>query len=1079
MCTCVGAFRTGRALVIGVCLCATPALAADLLRNGSFEKADAKGMPVAWQGEIRAGVEGLFEVSSAAHHGRRALRIVHANESKGWIRASQEPIPVRPEARCRLTGWVRATGPWQVLLYEVVPAGTYTPQTLASGQACGWQRLNRVVALGRSADHLKLSLIVPGQGEAWFDGLALVDLDQPPRLRVPQLAAAPTLDGDVGDDAWQGAAEVDGFVALGGQGESPTADTRVRLGLVGGQLWVAWECAEPRLAEVRLGDAPSWNDDTVELFLWEPGQGAVHHLGATPAGGRLGQVYDPDPGVTLNVDWFSTKVTADQPPVPELPPYACAARKGTDRWTAEMSFDLRGRGAAAAGRPWRLQLARSRKVTGSEENSTWTLTPGDRFNVPDRFGVVALVPAPDPVGAAVVPAPAFAPPRTARIVPAPRQIRWLEGDPLALAAPLRLATAGEAAGPATTLLARLVTAEFGLALAPGDSGATGPVTLRIEPLALPQDLAAWQRAEAYAVEVDGRAMAIRAEGPRGALYGVQTVRQMATVQAGVLYVPQVQVLDWPEMRWRGWHLIGPETSAAVPDAKRLVDLLAALKLNWIAIQIDNRLRYEREPRLARGPDAPTKAELRELVLQAQSLGLEVIPMTQCWSHFSYFLGKDAFRHLAEIQDPAEKAQHRFWNYCPRHPETHPLLFGMIEEQLECFPGATVFHAGLDEITFEPIGQCERCRGTRGGVLLGEEVVRLHDFLKGKGLRMAMWGDQLLLDHNGKFFQTAEALPQIPRDVLIFDWHYNGGAAFPSVAFFKENGFEVVASGWYEPLNVSGLSAEAHRQGVLGYGGTTWYGIDRIRDEVRLMTGIVLTGEATWSRQPLALAALPYRPAEVYQDLWERRPGGSGFLPVDLSGFANRRLTDMPERPGWMDLGPRHDLAGLPTGRQWFQGVPFDVLAGPGPQCLMLAAAKDTEGGLPEDAWQIPVGVTAEALVFLQTGSRPERFTRHLYDRAKANPGPIGTYVIHYADGDTEEVRLQWNVTLADWNSQLGSAFGRTAWSGSTAGGALARLEALTWRNPYPGKPIAAIDVVSARSTVRPVLLAVTAVAPAR
>lgn len=1076
--SCVVDFRPARILALAAWLGAMAVPGADLLRNGSFEKADAKGMPVAWQGEIRAGVEGRFELSPEARHGRTALRIVHANESREWIRASQEPIRVRPETRCRLTGWVRATGPWQVLLYEFIPAGTYTSQALASGQAGDWQRLDRVVGLGRNTERLKLSLIVPGQGEAWFDGLALTDLDQPPRLRVPHLASAPTLDGDLSDAAWQGAAEVDGFLVLGGQGESPTADTRVRMGVAEGQLWVAWDCAEPRLADTRTAEPPSWNDDTVELFLCEPGQEAVHHLGVTPAGGRLGEVHEPEAGIALNADWFSNRVTSDQPAIPELPAYACAARRSTDRWTAEMALDLRGRGAAGAGRPWRLQLARSRKVPGAEENSTWGLTPGDRFNVPDRFGVVALAPSPDAAGGTVVPAPAFVPPRVARIVPAPRQLRWLESEPLALRGPLSLATSGAAAGPAATLLARVLTEELELPTAAADA-AGGSIALRIEPLELPAELAAWQRAEAYAVEVDGKSVTIRAEGSRGALYGVQTLRQLATVHAGVLHLPQARILDWPEMRWRGWHLIGPETSAAVPEARRLIDRLAALKLNWIALQIDNRLRYERDPRLAKGPDAPTKAELRDLVTYAQSLGLEVIPMTQCWSHFSYFLTKDAFRPLAEVQNPSEKAQWRFWNYCPRHPDTHALVFGMIEEQLECFPGATLFHVGLDEITFEPIGQCERCRGTSGGVLLAEEIGRLHEFLKGKGLRMAMWGDQLLVEHNGKFFQTAEALPQVPRDVIIFDWHYNAGTAFPSVAFFKDKGFEVVASGWYEPLNVSGFSAEAHRQGVLGYGGTTWYGIDRIREEVRLMTGIVLTGEATWSRQPLDLAALPYRPAEVFQDLWERQPAAAGFIPIGLSGFANRRLTDAPERPGWMGLGPKHDLASLPTGRQWFQGTPFDILAGPGPQCLMLAAAKDTDGTLPEDAWQIPVGVRAEALVFLQTGSRPERFARHIYDRAKVNPGPIGAYVVHYADGETEEIRLQWNVTLADWNSQLGSAFGRSAWSGATAGGALARVEALTWRNPFPEKPIAALDVVSGRSTVRPVLLAVTAVAAAR
>ncbi len=1071
-----------RTAVLGAGLAALSLAAAQagtegLLRNGSFERAGAGGMPAGWQGEIRAGVEGRFELVPEARDGRLALHVVHANEAREWIRASQEPIPVRPGRRCRFTGWVRAAGPWQVLLYEFVAGGTYTSQSLASGQATDWQRLSRVVTLGKEAHHLKLSLIVPGQGEAWFDGLELVDLDEVPRLRVPVLSAVPTLDGETGEAAWEGAAVVEGFLLLGGQGESPSQDTRVRLGTAGGQLWVAWECAEPRLAEVRVSESPGWGDDTVELFLQEPGQDAVHHVGVTPAGARLGQVLEPRPGTALNVDWFSTRVTADRPPIPELPAYACAARRGEGRWTAEMALDLRGRGAGAAGRPWRLQLARSRKVADIEENSTWSLTPGDRFYVPERFGVAVLAAAPGaaPAGT-VIPAPAFAPPRTARLVPAPRQVRWLEGEPLAIAAPVRFAVGGGPAAPAAALLGRLLADAMGLQAEAGDADAR--IVVRAEALPLPAGLADWQRAEAYALDVDGAAATLRAEGPRGALYAVQTLRQLGTVRDGTLCLPRVQILDWPEMRWRGWHLIGPETSAAVADARRVIDVLAALKLNWVAIQIDNRLRYEREPRLARGPDAPTKAELRGLVTYAQSLGLEVIPMTQCWSHFNYFLGKEAFRHLAEVPNPPENARVRFWNYCPRHPETHALLFGMIEEQLECFPGASIFHAGLDEITFEPIGQCERCRGSTGGELLAEEIGRLHEFLRGKGLRMAMWGDQLLVEHNGKYFQTAEALPRVPRDVILFDWHYNAGETFPSVGFFKENGFEVVASGWYEPLNVTGLTAEAHRQGVLGYGGTTWYAIDRIRREVRLMTGMVLTGEAAWSRQPLDLAALPYRPAEVFQDLWERAPAAAAFLPIDLSGFANRHFADAAERPGWMGLGPRHDLSALPTGRQWFQGVPFEVLAGPGPQCLMLAAAKDAEGTLPEDAWQIPVGAAAEALVFLHTGSRPERFSRHIYDQGRVNPGPIGRYVVHYADGETEEIPLEWNVTLSDWNSQLGSAFGRSAWTGATAGGALARVEALTWHNPHPQKPIAALDVVSLRSTVRPVLLAVTAVLPA-
>ena len=210
--------RRVRSIAAGVLLAGAAVVAAEgLLRNGSFEKADVKGMPVGWQGEIRAGAEGRFELVPEARDGALALHMVHANEAKEWVRASQEPIPVRPGARLRISGWLKAQGPWQVLLYEFVAAGTYTSKSLASGKATDWQRLNQLVTLSPNAHHLKLSLIVPTQGEAWFDGFTIADLDQPPRLRIPPLQATPTLDGDVRDAAWQGAAVVDGLLALGGR----------------------------------------------------------------------------------------------------------------------------------------------------------------------------------------------------------------------------------------------------------------------------------------------------------------------------------------------------------------------------------------------------------------------------------------------------------------------------------------------------------------------------------------------------------------------------------------------------------------------------------------------------------------------------------------------------------------------------------------------------------------------------------------------------------------------------------------------------------------------------------------------
>ncbi|NLF19531.1 MAG: hypothetical protein GX595_20065, partial [Lentisphaerae bacterium] len=448
----------------GLVLAALAAAGGDgLVRHGSFEAADAQGQPVGWSIERRAEVEGRAELVPQARHGRQALHLVHANDKGLWVRASQDHIQARPGARLRFSGWVKAEGTWEVWLYEFLPDGTYKTIVLARGQRTDWQRLRQVVTLGPETRRLKLSLIARPRSEAWFDDMRLDDLDGPARLRVPLLAAAPALDGDLTDAAWSGAAVVDDFLRLGGAGEPASQATRVRLGVADGRLWVAWECSEDRLDEQRLSAAPGWGDDTVEVFLGEPGQAALHHLGVTPAGAALSQVIEPEGGTAYAIDWFSSQTRRDSAAPPELLPCVGAARRGEGRWTAEMAIDLRGRGRPGA--TWRLQLARSRKVADLEENSTWTLTPGERFLQSERFGhVVMASPIAAPSPERLVAAPPFEAPRQARVVPAPRQCRWTGADPLALAGRVRVASRGAATAAARDLLERVLGQDLGLAV---------------------------------------------------------------------------------------------------------------------------------------------------------------------------------------------------------------------------------------------------------------------------------------------------------------------------------------------------------------------------------------------------------------------------------------------------------------------------------------------------------------------------------------------------------------------------------------------------------------------------------------
>jgi hypothetical protein len=243
-----------------------------------------------------------------------------------------------------------------------------------------------------------------------------------------------------------------------------------------------------------------------------------------------------------------------------------------------------------------------------------------------------------------------------------------------------------------------------------------------------------------------------------------------------------------------------------------------------------------------------------------------------------------------------------------------------------------------------------------------------------------------------------------------------------------------------------------------------------------MPAMPLAAMFTWDTPPQSLAELEAGPDDAFRSIYDGYTvPPEGYRPVDLTPFFNSYLTDSPQRPGWFGTGPENDLSALPTGRQWFAGIPFDIPANGKPQCLILAREGDDADAFPTQLWRLPIRRQVRAVAFLQTCSRPDAFSRHIYDRAKVNPGTVATYVFNYADGEQVTLPLRWNVDIADWNSRLGSARAKTAWTGRTEVGALARVEVLQWDNPRPNAALESIEIISGMTTTRPAVLGMTLV----
>jgi hypothetical protein len=190
--------------------------------------------------------------------------------------------------------------------------------------------------------------------------------------------------------------------------------------------------------------------------------------------------------------------------------------------------------------------------------------------------------------------------------------------------------------------------------------------------------------------------------------------------------------------------------------------------------------------------------------------------------------------------------------------------------------------------------------------------------------------------------------------------------------------------------------------------------------------------------------------------------------IDLTAYYNGSLTK-----GWIPSSQygtmaERNLGELPLGLQELGGVRFDVRG-------LIQLAGDSlnvvlRGGFPAEVKGVKIGRPCRRLHFLQgTGWRvPDGMT-------------IGRYVIHYADGQQQEVPLVYGVNVRDWwfdpKADEPTKDAVVAWTGSNPAarnrGQALRLYKFTWQNPRPDSAIESLDFVSENSNSSPFLIALT------
>ena len=154
----------------------------------------------------------------------------------------------------------------------------------------------------------------------------------------------------------------------------------------------------------------------------------------------------------------------------------------------------------------------------------------------------------------------------------------------------------------------------------------------------------------------------------------------------------------------------------------------------------------------------SREEAGEFISYCSGIGVEIIPLQNCFGHCEYILRHERYAGLREDRRD-------FSQVCPLMADEAEKVFRSIFAEIAAMHPSKYIHIGCDETRL--LGRCKRCSDfvAENGEsrLFVEYVARMCRIVKELGRTPVIWADILL--------QHPEAADLLPKDVVIVDWNY--------------------------------------------------------------------------------------------------------------------------------------------------------------------------------------------------------------------------------------------------------------------------------------------------------------------
>lgn len=245
--------------------------------------------------------------------------------------------------------------------------------------------------------------------------------------------------------------------------------------------------------------------------------------------------------------------------------------------------------------------------------------------------------------------------------------------------------------------------------------------------------------QAYKMAMTPHRISITANAPTGLFYGVQTFLQLLRPKGDGLWLPEAEIVDWPDLELRVIYWDDAHHLDHLDVLKAALRQAAFYKINGFAIKLEGHFQYKNAQPIVE-PYALTPAELQELTDYMLRYHVQLIPYLDGPAHVAFILKHPEYAKLREF--PASN-----YEFCATNPDTYKLLFGMYQDLLDANQGSQYFVLSTDEPYYVGLAKNPQCdEETRArelgsvGKLLAEFVTKTSGYLHDHGRRVIFWGE---------------------------------------------------------------------------------------------------------------------------------------------------------------------------------------------------------------------------------------------------------------------------------------------------------------------------------------------------